>query len=94
MNFFGSDLMKVKFIDSDREPKCKPNPRFPDGQHIDISQQSEQTCEAKIPYPAPRCGLMVVECEVCGFTVALTVAGRPDDPHTVKLPCKLRKGVH
>ncbi len=79
--------MKVEFLDSGREPKCKPNPAFPNGQYIDSSFGAEATCEASIPYPAPRCGVMIVECERCGLRVGLTVAGRPDDPHTVKMGC-------
>jgi hypothetical protein len=77
--------MKVTFFDSGREPKCA---NFPDGKYIDMSLGAEKTCEVAIPYPAPCCGVMVVECEVCGLRNALTVAGRADDPHTVKMACK------
>lgn len=83
--------LKVEFIDSGREPQCEPNPAFPDGQHIDSSMGAENACTANIPYPAPRCGLMIVECPKCGMRVALTVAGRIDDPRTVKIACKQTK---
>ena len=79
--------MTVEFIDSGREPKCAPNPAYPDGQDIDASSGAEATCTADIPYPAPRCGVMLVKCAKCGLRVGLTVAGRPDDPKSVKLGC-------
>ena len=78
--------LKVTFADSGREPKCAPNPEYPNGQEVDLSFGG-QFCIAKLPYPAPRCGLMVIHCEKCGLTNAVTVAGRPDDPHTVKMGC-------
>lgn len=81
--------MKVEFIDSGRSPKCKPDPAFPDGMIVDLSEGVTLTCAADIPYPAPRCGLMVVECEKCGVRIALTVAGRVDDPRSVKLACRM-----
>ncbi len=80
--------MKVTFLDSGREPQCPPNPDFPMGKDADLSFGAEATCTAGLPYPAPRCGAMVVECETCGIRVAVTVAGRPDDPRSVKIGCK------
>lgn len=80
--------MKIRFLDSGREPMCPPDPAFPNGRRIDISGAADKTCEAHLPYPAPRVGSMVIECPTCGLTVAVTVAGRPDDPHTVVIPCK------
>lgn len=79
---------KVEFLDSGREPKCAPNPRYPSGMDVDLSHGATPVCVAQLPYPAPRCGAYVVECEKCGLRVGLTVAGRTDDPRTVKLPCK------
>jgi len=83
--------MKVIFLDSEREPKCPPNPDYPHGMYVDMSQGAERTCEVKIPYPAPRCGVMVVECLKCGLRNGVTVAGRPDDPRKVKLACYQHK---
>lgn len=80
--------MKVEFLDSGREPKCKPDPDYPEGKDVDASFGASETCTAAIPYPAPRCGVMVVNCEQCGLTVGLTVAGRLDDPRSVKMACK------
>ena len=83
------EQIETEFIDFEREPKCKPNPKFPNGIDCDLSEGSSLTCFARIPYPAPRCGLMQVHCKKCGLTVAMTVAGRPDDPRSVKLACKM-----
>jgi hypothetical protein len=81
--------MKVTFLDAHREPKCSPNPKFPNGMCVDLSLGAERICAVKLPYPAPRCGAMLIECEVCDLRVAVTVAGRVDDPHTVKMACLL-----
>jgi C4-type Zn-finger protein len=43
----------------------------------------------ELPYPAKRCGIYLVVCERCGYSAAITTAGRPDDPRKVTLPCKL-----
>lgn len=79
---------KITFMDSGREPKCPPNPAFPIGMDIDVSEGVTKTCKVTLPYPAPRCGAMIVKCLTCGYTAAITVAGRVDDARTVKLPCK------
>ena len=80
-------VMMVEFIDSGREPQCAPHPAYPDGLDIDASNGAEATCTVNIPYPAPRCGVMIVKCAKCGLHIGLTVAGRPDDPKSVKLGC-------
>ncbi len=84
--------MKITFLDSGREPQCEPNPDYPLGMDVDMSEGAEVTCSTALPYPAPRCGAMVVECETCGIRVACTVAGRPDDPRSVKIACRARPG--
>lgn len=83
--------LEVTWIDHGREPKCEPNPDFPEGQDIDISF-GRPSCSVDLPYPAERCGVFIVKCDVCGLSLGLTTAGRPDDPRTVTVPC-LRK-VH
>lgn len=75
------------FLDSGREPQCPSNPAYPNGKHVRAAGTGRPTCEVKLPYPAPRCGVMVVKCDACGLSVGLTVAGRPDDPCTVQLEC-------
>lgn len=88
--------LTVRFLDAEREPQCPPDPAFPDGIDVDLAPATAESCRTAIPYPAPRCGAMVVECSVCGLTMALTVAGRADDPKSVRVMCRplarLREG--
>jgi hypothetical protein len=85
----GEHTMRVGFIDSGREPQCPSNPDFPDGTEVDMSHGAAKTCDVSLPYPAPRCGVLVMDCSKCGLRVGVTVAGRRDDPRIAKLACKL-----
>lgn len=67
--------------------KCAPNPDFPNGKPLDFSRGSVY-CEIELEHPAPCIGAWVIECKQCGIKVALTAAGRVDDPSTIKLGCK------
>jgi hypothetical protein len=79
----------VIFLDSGREPTRRPNPAYPDGIDVDLRQHAlEAACCYNVPYPAPRCGAYHVKCEKCGYVAVITVAGRPDDPRTITMPCK------
>lgn len=78
--------MKIEWVDHGREPQCKPNPAYPTGKDLDASHGGP-ACMTTLPYPAKRCGLYVIECEACGLRVAVTTAGRPDDPSSIKLGC-------
>jgi hypothetical protein len=80
--------LEVKFIDSGREPKCAPNPKYPNGIDLDMSKGASATCEAQLPYPTPRCGYISVVCDICGLSVLITTAGRIDDPKSIKLACQ------
>jgi hypothetical protein len=44
-------------------------------------------CAFDLPYPSPRCGVLVVTCDRCGKRVALIVAGRLDDPRWLRMEC-------
>lgn len=78
----------VTFLDSGREPQVAPNPAYPDGIDLDPTEGAAvQSCKVMLPYPAPRCGVMAVKCGRCGLSIAATVAGRPDDPRSVRLRC-------
>lgn len=79
---------EITFLDSGREPKCAPNPDYPLGRDMDVSEGATKFCKVSLPYPAPRCGVMAVQCLACGYSAACTVAGRVDDPRSIKLPCK------
>ena len=85
--------LKVEWIDRGREPQCPPNPDYPDGIDLDATWAGQKSCFTKLPYPAKRCGFYKVSCDRCGCVIAVTTAGRPDDPRSVKVPC-LRRGMH
>ena len=80
---------QIEWIDHGREPRCPPNPKYPDG--IDIKADGVPAlvarCKADLPYPAKRCGAYIVQCRVCGIRVGFTTAGRPDDPRSVEIAC-------
>jgi NifB/MoaA-like Fe-S oxidoreductase len=80
--------MKIEWIDSGREPKCDPDPNYPNGIDVNGTLPGERSCKVDLPYPAKRCGLYVVTCSKCGIRVATTTAGRPDDPRSITIPCK------
>lgn len=75
--------------DSGREPRSPPNPDYPEG--IDIvalSDPGAPRCSVQLDYPAKRCGTWFLRCLRCGFTVAVTTAGRPDDPKSITVNCR------
>ena len=78
----------IEWIDGGREPKVAPNPEYPDGVDLDYSIDGQWKCKTDLPYPAKRIGVYVVNCNECGLRVAITTAGRPDDPRSVTVACK------
>lgn len=81
--------MKVTWIDRWREPQEPPNPDYPNGIDLDLSQGAGTgfTCAVDLPYPARRIGFYLIDCEICGQKLVVTTAGRPDDPRSVKIAC-------
>lgn len=79
----------IEWVDGKREPQSPPNPRYPNGIDIDLVGQGKSSCKVDLPYPAKRCGFFVIECTLCRYRGVVSTAGRPDDPRSVKLPCKL-----
>lgn len=65
-----------------------PDENFPYGMALDFTKGEAKACLVKLPYPAAGVGTWVVTCGRCGFSAAVTAAGRADDPTQVKLPCK------
>jgi hypothetical protein len=90
-SFARTKAMKIEFLDSGRSPTCQPNPIYPNGIDLDVANGQPWHCTARPPYPAPRCGAYLITCETCGIRVAVTVAGRQDDPRSVKMACKRKK---
>lgn len=80
--------IRVTWHDHGREPKCEPNPKYPNGIDLDVSDGAKRTCTATLPYPAKRCGVYVVKCRACGRRIGCTTAGRPDDPRSIKIACR------
>jgi hypothetical protein len=82
--------LHVHWVDHEREPQCAPDPAFPLGRDLDVSLGQKMVCRTSLPYPAKRCGHFLVSCLVCGQSIAITTAGRPDDPRSLKLACRTR----
>jgi hypothetical protein len=83
---------EIEWRDSGRSPQVKPNPDYPTGKDVDAAGDALDTCTVPLPYPARRVGAYVLECRLCGFRAVSTTAGRPDDPRSIRLPCKT--GAH
>ena len=84
--------VKVTWIDSGRTAKGKPDPRYPEGIDVRLPHDKNRpTCRVELPYPAPRIGFHLIECERCGYSAVVTAAGRCDDPRSVTLPCRTRR---
>lgn len=79
--------LNAEWIDREREPQCPANPQFPNGIDLDMSEGAAKTCSIEVPYPAPRCGIYIIECDKCGQRNAVTTAGRPDDPRKITFGC-------
>jgi hypothetical protein len=77
----------VEFISHKRKAQCAPNPAYPNGIDLDLTDGAKVACLADLPYPAECCGVLIVRCQKCGSGHAITTAGRTDDPKSVKLPC-------
>lgn len=68
--------------------RCAPDPNYPNGIAIPCPSGVLDSCLVELPYPAPECGLWLVSCGACDCTMAVTAAGRPDDPISLHMPCK------
>lgn len=95
----GDDMtLSVKFLDRGREPRCPPDPDFPAGRVIDLTDGASACCAITLDgvdlYPAPRCGLLLVTCSFCKANALVTTAGRVDDPRTIKLGCAPSRTAH
>jgi hypothetical protein len=80
----------VEWLSRNRKAQCPPNPAYPNGKDVSCPiAPGQPSCQAPIPYPASECGVWVVRCLICKASVGVTAAGRPDDPRSVRMPCKL-----
>lgn len=78
----------VKWHDNGREPQVSPNPQYPYGVDVDLSNGAMPSCQIAVPYPAKRCGMYEIRCDICGLSVAVSTAGRVDDPRSVRVRCR------
>lgn len=78
----------VRWVDGGREPVRDANPHYPHGVVIRMARMDEKVCSVELGYPARRCGHYEITCNRCKLRVAVTTAGRPDDPRAVVLRCK------
>jgi hypothetical protein len=69
-----------------RKAQHPPDPRYPLGVVVDCTE-GRPSCSVSLEYPAPCVGKWLIRCDVCHTLSIVTAAGRPDDPHTVRLPC-------
>ena len=83
---------EITFKPSGRGPaRCPTDPEFPEGVRANAQTRIGPSCTIEFPYPAPECGYFMVKCRTCGFHIAVTAAGRPDDPRSLTVSC-LPKG--
>lgn len=78
----------IKAINRRGPPQHPANPAYPNGMDVDRVMPGAASCRAELPYPAPERLVWRVRCRRCGYVLAITAAGRPDDPRSVTLPCK------
>lgn len=86
------DQFTIQWRDSGEEPRVTPNPDYPDGIDLDMTEPGMPSCQTALPYPAKRIGLYIVICTKCGLRFGVTTAGRPDDPRSVRVSCKTQFG--
>lgn len=80
---------ELVWITHGRTATCESDPQYPDGMEVDCGQRP--ACAVTVPYPAPCCGVWLVQCSKCGVRIGVTAAGRTDDVRKIMVPCK---GVH
>jgi hypothetical protein len=79
----------IVWIDGGREPRQPPDPAYPNGIDLDLTNGHPKFCESALAHPTPRCGQYLIKCRTCGLSVLITTAGRADDPRSIKVACKL-----
>ena len=80
--------IKVSWVSANRKARIPPDPRYPNGIDIDISEGKRPACFTEIPYPAPECGRYLIKCDLCNHISGVTAAGRADDPKSIRVACK------
>jgi hypothetical protein len=65
------------------------DPRYPLGLLFDASAGGP-CCEVALEHPTPCVGKWITNCDLCKNPCHRERGGRPDDPYTVRLACKLK----
>jgi hypothetical protein len=81
------------WLGTGKTAQCPPNPAFPHGMDLDLASDALAACTTDLPYPAPEVGAWKLTCTLCGTVIGVTAAGRPDDPRSVTVACKLSGGT-
>lgn len=84
----GSARFSVDWMDAHREATYPADPAYLNGAAIDVALDAPKACRVQLSYPALRCGLWVITCRQCAFSIAVATAGRADDPCSVRVPCR------
>ncbi len=79
--------LHAKFLSERRKAQQPPDPRHPLGIVVD-GTKGRLACSVSLEYPSPCVGKWLIQCDTCDMVALVTAAGRVDDPHTVRLPCK------
>jgi len=78
----------IDWVQRDTKSRARPDPNYPNGMVVRIVNPGVmQTCQLDLPYPAPSPGTHMITCQLCGLKVAITAAGRPDDPKLAIVGC-------
>jgi hypothetical protein len=88
-----SGPLVAEWVDFFREPQRQPNPAYPAGIDVDATGGKTPCCTIDLRHPAPRCGAWLIKCTLCGLTAMATTAGRADDPRSLTVACKIRRGT-
>jgi hypothetical protein len=79
--------LHARWYGTRRQAESPPDPHYPLGMLVD-GTGGRPSCSVSLTSPAPCIGEWFIRCDQCGMTALVTAAGRADDPHTVRLPCK------
>jgi hypothetical protein len=79
---------RVEWHGAGRKAQLQADPDYPHGISVNLSDSDERSCQVILPYPAPECGYWQVTCSECGFKIAISAAGRADDPTDVTIACR------
>src|SRR4249920_2184727 len=59
---------EIVWWDDRREPKVPPDPAYPDGIDLDLTNGNPKFCESALAHPTPRCGKYYIKCRTCGLS--------------------------